>query len=296
MGFANFRGLGSALITPFTNGGEIDYDALDKLIEFQVSSGVDFVVMAGTTGEGVTLEDDETVEMLKFTLDKVAKRVPVVAGCGSNNTNSLVKKIKNLNTLNLDGYLVVSPYYNKPTQEGLVGHYSEVAKAAGDTPIILYNVPGRTSGWIMPDTVAELASRNKNIMAIKEASADANFAMDMYRTVTAKVPGFVFLCGDDTITLPLMAVGYSGGISVVSNEAPRQMKEMVSLALKGDFASASKTHYALLPLMRANFMESNPGPVKYAMKKLGYGDGTVRLPLSELKDTSTMDKVLKNYL
>jgi 4-hydroxy-tetrahydrodipicolinate synthase len=280
MGFANFRGLGSALITPFTNGGEIDYDALDKLIEFQVSSGVDFVVMAGTTGEGVTLEDDETVEMLKFTLDKVAKRVPVVAGCGSNNTNSLVKKIKNLNTLNLDGYLVVSPYYNKPTQEGLVGHYSEVAKAAGDTPIILYNVPGRTSGWIMPDTVAELASRNK----------------DMYRTVTAKVPGFVFLCGDDTITLPLMAVGYSGGISVVSNEAPRQMKEMVSLALKGDFASASKTHYALLPLMRANFMESNPGPVKYAMKKLGYGDGTVRLPLSELKDTSTMDKVLKNYL
>ncbi|MEI6079888.1 MAG: 4-hydroxy-tetrahydrodipicolinate synthase [bacterium] len=291
-----FKGLGTALITPFRNGGEIDYETLSKLIEFQIKSGVDYLVMAGTTGEGVTLEDEETLELLRFVLKKVNKRIPIVAGCGSNSTSSLIRRIKAMNMLGVDGYLVVSPYYNKPSQEGLLAHYAEVAKAAEKTPIILYNVPGRTSGWIMPETVAQLAIKHPNIVAIKEASGDVNFAMEMYRKVSAKTPDFLFLSGDDAITLPLMAVGYSGVISVVSNEAPREMKEIVTYAAKGDFASASKVHYILLELMKANFTETNPCPVKYAMKKLGYCDGSVRLPLCELQDMKKMDEVLKEYL
>ncbi|MCX6112575.1 MAG: 4-hydroxy-tetrahydrodipicolinate synthase [Proteobacteria bacterium] len=291
-----FKGLGTALITPFRNGGEIDYDMLTKLIEFQIRSGVDYLVMVGTTGEGVTLDDEETTEIVKFTMDKVNKRIPVVIGCGSNNTNSLLRKIRTLNMLNPDGYLVVSPYYNKPTQDGLIAHYGEVAKAAENIPVILYNIPGRTGGWIMPETVCKLATKHNNIIAIKEASGNVNFSMDMCNTVSSKVSDFVFLSGDDALTLPLMAVGYSGVISVVSNETPKQMKEMITHALKQDFISASKIHYMLWDLMNANFIETSPGPVKYAMKKLGYCDGSVRLPLSELKDTAKMDEILKGYL
>ena len=291
-----FEGLGTALITPFKNGGAIDHDMLAKLIEFQIGSGVDYLVIAGTTGEGVTLDDEETMALFKFAIDRVNKRIPMVAGCGGNNTNALLKKIQKFNTLNPDGYLVVSPYYNKPTQDGLVAHYSEVAKTAGNIPIILYNVPGRTGGWIMPETVCKLATKHHNIVAIKEASSDVNFSMEMYKAVASKVPGFVFLSGDDALTLPLIAVGYSGSISVISNEMPKQMKEMITYALKQDFVSASKIHYMLLELMDANFIETSPGPVKYAMKKMGYCDGSVRLPLSELKDTTKMDEILKGYL
>ncbi|MEI6092868.1 MAG: 4-hydroxy-tetrahydrodipicolinate synthase [bacterium] len=296
MNVKKLMGLGTALITPFKNGGEIDYDSLSRIIEFQILSGVDYLVMAGTTGEGVTLEDEELMSLLKFTIKKVNKRIPVVAGCGGNNTKSLIKKMELLNSLELDAYLVVSPYYNKPSQEGLVKHYTEIAKAASNIPIILYNVPGRTGGWIMPATVLKLASECNNIVAIKEASGNVNFSMEMYQHVSSKKPEFIFLSGDDSFTLALIAMGYSGVISVVSNEAPKQMKKIVSDAMNGDFNSAAKGHYKLLDLMNVNFIETSPGPVKYAMKKLGYGDGTVRLPLSELKNTEKMDEVLKEYL
>lgn len=296
MNFKEFRGLGTALISPFRNSKEIDYDSLSKIIEFQISSGVDYLVVAGTTGEGVTLDDEELMELLNFTIKKVNKRIPVVAGCGGNDTRSLIKRITRLNSLAVDAYLVVSPYYNKPSQVGLVKHYIEIAKAASNIPIILYNVPGRTGGWIMPETVSELASKCSNIIAIKEASGNINFSMEMYKTVSLVRPDFIFMSGDDALTLPLIAIGYTGVISVVSNEVPKQMKEMLYLAMKGDFSSAIKIHYKLLDLMNINFIETSPAPVKYAMKKLGYGDGTVRLPLSELKNTDKMDEILKEYI
>jgi 4-hydroxy-tetrahydrodipicolinate synthase len=289
---SKFKGLGTALITPFRNGGDIDYSSLDKLIEFQIAGGLDYLVMAGTTGEGATLEDEETLELLRHTKKKVNGRVKIVAGCASNSTTALVKKISKMNELDLDGYLIVSPYYNKPSQEGLFYHYSEAAKAAKGKDIILYNVPGRTSGWIMPETVVLLVSQFKNIIAIKEASGDINFSMEMYKQVSAVSNDFTFLSGDDASTLPLMSVGYSGVISVVSNEAPAQMKKIVDLASRGDFSGARELHYKLLPLMKVNFIESNPSPVKYAMKKLGYCDGSVRLPLSVLSNTKKMDEIL----
>ncbi len=291
----NFKGLGTALITPFKNGGEIDYTAMEKILDQQINGGVDYFVVAGTTGEGTSLTEKELLELLNFCKAHSGGK-PVVAGSGGNNTAVLCEKIKKLNTLKLDGYLVASPYYNKPTQEGLLKHYAEVSKAAGDTAIILYNIPGRTGGWILSDTVAELSSKHRNICAIKEASGDLNFAMELYQKVMAKRTDFIFLSGDDALTLPLMSVGYHGAISVFSNEFPKEMKELVDAGLRGDVSKARSIHYKMLEMMKINFIESNPGPVKYAMKKMGYGDGSVRLPLSELKNTQKFDEIFKRYL
>ncbi|MFH1223722.1 MAG: 4-hydroxy-tetrahydrodipicolinate synthase [Pseudomonadota bacterium] len=290
-----FSGMGTALITPFKNGTDIDWASVEKLIEFQINNGVDYLVIAGTTGEGVTLDEDELFSLLKFCKEKSNGRVPIIAGAGSNNTRSLVKRIKKLNELKLSGYLVVTPYYNKPTQDGLLLHYSEVSKTAGDVPIILYNVPGRTGGWIMPETVAKLAQQHKNIIGIKEASGDPKFSMEMKKIVSAVAPDFTFLVGDDFLAMPLIVSGYNGVISVVSNEVPRQMKELVTASLKGDRKEAEKMHNTLLELMKINMIETNPGPVKYALKRMGYCDGSVRLPLVPMKDTSKMDAVLKLF-
>ena len=291
-----FSGLGTALITPFKKGGEIDYSSLERLIEFQIKGGVDYIVIAGSTGEGATIDDEELYEMLKFSKEKIKGRIKLVAGTGSNNTKALVQKINKLNTLSLDGYLVVSPFYNKPTQDGLFTHYSEVSKAAGNIPVILYNVPGRTAGSILPETTAKLAEKFSNIVAIKEASGNVEFSMNTYKKVSEKRPNFTFLSGDDALTLPLIAAGYDGLISVASNEVPAQMKQLVDLAMKGDLAKARTLHYELLDLMELNFVESNPGPVKYAMKKMGLCDGSVRLPLSELKNTEKFEEALKKFL
>ncbi len=291
-----FSGLGTALITPFKKGGEIDYTSMEKLIEFQIKSGVDFLVVAGSTGEAATLMDDEHYDLLKFVKEKANGRIPVVAGVGSNNTKALVQKIQKLNSLGLSGYLVVSPYYNKPTQEGLFAHYSEVAVAAGNIPVLLYNIPGRTAVSIFPETVVRLVEKHKNIVGIKESSGNLDVDLDMYKKVHAKRPDFYFISGDDSYTLPLMAAGYCGAIAVISNEVPVQMKQLIDAANSGDFAKARKIHNDLLDLMRANFVETNPGPVKYAMKKMGYCDGSVRLPLSELKGSEKLDEALKKFL
>lgn len=291
-----FSGLGTALITPFKKGGEIDYTSMEKLIEFQIKSGVDYLVVAGSTGEAATLMDDEHYALLKFVKERSNGRIPVVAGVGSNNTKALVQKIQKLNSLGLNGYLVVSPYYNKPTQDGLFAHYSEVAVAAGDIPVLLYNIPGRTAVSIFPETVVRLVEKHKNIVGIKESSGNLDADLDMYKKVHAKRPDFYFISGDDSYTLPLMAAGYCGTIAVTSNEVPAQMKQLVDAANSGDFAKARKIHYDLLDLIRANFVETNPGPVKYAMKKMGYCDGSVRLPLSELKGSEKLDEALKRFL
>lgn len=291
----NFKGLGTALITPFKNGEEIDYSVMERLLDQQIKGGVDYFVVAGTTGEGTSLTEKELTDLLSFCKTHSGGK-PIVAGCGGNNTAVLCEKMKKLNALKLDGYLVASPYYNKPSQEGLLKHYAEVSKTAGDIAIILYNIPGRTGGWILSDTVAELASKHKNIYAIKEAAGDLNFAMELYQKVSAKRSDFVFLSGDDAFTLPFMSVGYHGVISVISNEFPKELKTLVDAAAKGDMAKAKEVHYKMLDMMKINFIESNPGPVKYAMKRMGYGDGSVRLPLSELSNTQKFEEVLKKYL
>jgi 4-hydroxy-tetrahydrodipicolinate synthase len=200
--------------------------------------------------------------------------------------------------LGLDGYLVVTPYYNKPTQDGLFAHYSEVSSAADSIPIIIYNVPSRTSGAIAPETVARLAEKCRNIIAIKEASSNVEVSMDMYKKVSEKAPNFIFLSGEDVLTLPLVAAGYNGLISVASNEIPAYMKKLVDAAISGDFAKARMLHYDLVEIMKINFVETNPGPVKYALKQMGYCDGSVRLPLSELesKNTAKVDAALKKFL
>ncbi len=287
----NFKGLGTAIITPFKNGGEIDYSSLERFLDFQIKGGVDYLVVAGTTGEGTSLTEKELFDLLIFCKAHSGGK-PIVAGSGGNNTAVLCEKITKLNSLKLDGYLVASPYYNKPTQEGLLKHYAEVSKAAKDTKIILYNIPGRTGGWILSDTVAELAVKHKNICAIKEASGDLSFAMELYQKVSMKRPDFIFLSGDDAFTLPFISVGYQGVISVVSNEFPKEMKLLVDKALEGDFEGAKKIHYGLLDIMKANFVETSPSPVKYVMKKMGFGDASVRLPLSELKNTQKLDELL----
>jgi len=291
-----FCGLGTALITPFKKGGEIDYTCMERLMEFQIKSGVDYLVIAGSTGEAATLMDDEHFALLKFAKEKSNGRIPIVAGVGSNNTKALVQKIQKLNSLGLSGYLVVSPYYNKPTQEGLFGHYSEVAVAAGNIPVLLYNIPGRTAVSIAPETVVRLVEKHKNIIGIKESSGNIDADLDMYKKVHEKKPDFYFISGDDSYTLSLMAAGYCGAIAVIANEVPVQMKQLIDAANAGDFAKAKKIHYDLLDLMRANFVETNPGPVKYAMKKMGYCDGSVRLPLSELKGSEKLDAALKRFL
>lgn len=289
-----FSGLGTALITPFVKSKEIDFKALEKLIKFQVKNGVDFLVIGGTTGESATLTSEEIFELIKFS--KKVTDIPIVVGVGSNSTKTVTDRIKEINKMGADGYLVVSPYYNKPTQEGLVKHYNEVAKAAGKIPIILYNVPGRTSSTIEPETVVEIIKNNKNVVAIKEASGDLNFAMKLYTELREVDSDFTLISGDDALTLPLISIGYNGVISVVSNEFPGLMKEMVSSAIKSDFKKANAIHYELLNIMKANFIESNPIPVKYVMKKLGFCDGSVRLPLVELNNKKQMDKVLEEYV
>lgn len=290
-----FKGLGTALITPFKNGKEIDYNVMERLLDQQIKGDVDYFVVAGTTGEGTSISEQELIELLSFCKAHSSGK-PVVAGAGGNNTAVLCEKIEKLNSLKLDGYLVASPYYNKPTQEGLLKHYAEVSKAAKDTAIILYNIPGRTGGWILSDTVVELASKHKNICAIKEASGDLNFAMELYQKVHSKRNDFTFLSGDDAFTLPFMSIGYHGVISVISNEFPKELKSIVDLAANGEFKKSMELHYKMLDMMKINFIESNPGPVKYVMKKMGYGDGSVRLPLSELKNTQKLEEILKRYI
>lgn len=290
----NWRGLGTALITPFKKGKDIEYDAFKKLLNQQKDAGVDYVVIAGTTGEGATLTNEEIKKLVLFTNKEV--KMPIVVGVGSNNTNTVLDRIKDFEDLPIDAYLIVTPYYNKPNQEGLYKHYSLLSNAT-KKDIIVYNVPGRTGGKIMPKTFLRLALENDNIVAIKEASGDIDFASDMYTTV--KFSGLnrtiYFLSGDDMLSLPLIALGYDGLISVVSNEFPKQMSDIVYKAFKNP-NDARILHYKLLDMMRANFMETNPVPVKHIMKKLGFGDGSLRTPLAEMRETKELDDIFSKTI
>ena len=271
-----FKGCGTALVTPFAPDGALDEPTLRRLVQWQVSEGVHFLVPGGTTGESPTLTRDEHLRLVEITLEEVAGRIPVVAGCGGYNTAKNSSLAGDLQALGVQGLLSVTPYYNKPTPEGLYRHYDALARAT-DLPIVVYNVPGRTCCNIQPDLLCRLAEI-ASIVAVKEASGNIS---QMARVCQYVPEGFSVLSGDDSVTLPLMALGGSGVISVVSNEVPRAMARLCDLALDGDFAKARALHRSYLPLMDVNFCETSPGPVKVAMEMMGLLDqARYRLPMT----------------
>jgi len=269
-----FTGCGTAMVTPFRGDGALDEATLRKLIARQIEAGIDFLVPCGTTGESPTLTHEEHVRVVAITMELANGRVPVVAGAGGYNTAEVIAMARELAALGVDGILSVTPYYNKPTQEGLFQHYRAIAEAV-ELPIILYSVQGRTGINIEPATVARLAGI-KNIVGIKEASGSI---AQMAAILNCVPEDFVVLSGDDAITLPLIALGGRGVISVVSNEIPAEMTEMVRLALRGNIWRAREIHRRFHPLMEVNFVESNPGPVKTALAEMGLLEPVWRLPL-----------------
>jgi len=274
-----FRGCGTALVTPFRQDGSIDETALRNLVAWQVESGIDFLVPCGTTGETPTLSHDEWLQVIAITVEVVAGRCPIVAGATSNSTQDAVAKAKELAALpGVNGILTASPYYNKPTQEGQYRHFRAIAEAV-DKPIILYNVPGRTGANIEPVTLARLAEI-PNIAGVKEASGNISQMAEVCNVVPET---FAVLSGDDAVTLPLIALGGVGIISVASNEIPREMAEMTRAALNNDWETARRIHRKYLPLMLANFIESNPLPVKAVLAMMGKIEEVYRLPMLPMR-------------
>lgn len=268
------EGLYTAIITPFTKSGEVDYDAFKRLLKMQADGGVAGVVVCGTTGESPTVTDDEFSKLLEIAVQVSNGKMQVIAGTGTNSTDKTITKSRLAQKHGAEALLIASPYYNKPSQAGLLAHFRAVADAT-DLPIIVYNVPGRTAVNIETPTLKQLMD-HPNIVAVKEASGSINQIMDV---IEAADNDFAVLSGDDAITLPMIAAGGKGVISVISNEAPKRFNEMVQFALKGDIAKAREIHYELLPLMKANFWESNPTIVKLALHKMGMIEEVLRLPL-----------------
>ncbi|MBA3269266.1 MAG: 4-hydroxy-tetrahydrodipicolinate synthase [Acidobacteria bacterium] len=281
-----FTGVGTALITPFTRGGAVDEVAVRRLARRQIDAGVHFLVPCGTTGETPTLSAAERHRVVELVVEEAAGAVPVAAGAGGYDTREVVHAAQEMAKAGATGLLSVTPYYNKPTPEGLFQHFSAVADAT-PLPIILYNVPGRTGCNIDPATCARLATI-PTVVAVKEASGNIQQMVE----ICAAVPhDFLVLSGDDALTLPLMAVGGRGLISVASNEIPAEISQMVEAAERGDFVAARKIHTRILPLMLGNFVESNPGPVKFAMAAMGLCSEVFRLPMVTPRPAS-QDKIL----
>jgi 4-hydroxy-tetrahydrodipicolinate synthase len=285
----DLKGLGVAIVTPFHQEKHIDFKALEYLIEFLVHAEVDYLVVNGTTGESVTLSNEEVHEVLSLVIEK-AKNVPVWLGCGGNDTTKLSKKFQKFEAdFKINGFLSVSPYYNKPTQKGIYKHYEFLAKSTSK-PIILYNIPGRTASEISIETILQL-SEIENIVGIKDAVNDMNKSM----VLASKVPkNFALLAGDDAMALPLLAAGYHGVISVIGNIKPKEFKSMIYAALNDDFVTARKLHYEMLPLMISLFKEGNPTGVKACLEMLGICKKFVRLPLVEASE-ELMNELKKNF-
>jgi 4-hydroxy-tetrahydrodipicolinate synthase len=286
----NLRGCGTALVTPFRHDGAVDETALRELVAWQVESGIDFLVPCGTTGETPTLSRKEWLRVVELTVEVAAGRVPIVAGATSNCTRDAIEKARVLSDRpGVDAILTASPYYNKPTQEGQFQHFRAIAQAV-KKPLILYNVPGRTGANIEPSTLARLA-HIRNIIGVKEASGNLGQIVEVFNAVPA---GFLVFSGDDAVTLPIVSLGGAGIISVVSNEIPREMAEMTRAALNNDWESARRLHRQYLPLMQANFLESNPIPVKAALAMMGKIREIYRLPLVRMKEEnrSKLEKVM----
>jgi len=276
------RGAITALVTPFRDG-KLDTEALEKHIGWQIGQGIDGLLACGTTGETPALTEDEKDTVVAAAVKLAAqadRKVPVLAGAGTNSTAKTIQAVNHVADLGADAALVVTPYYNKPTQEGLFRHYAEVCENT-DLPIVIYNVPSRTGGNILPQTIERLAKRYEKITAVKEASGNVDQSTDIVRRLGEKV---AVLSGDDSLTLPILAVGGKGVVSVVSNIAPADTAEMVRLFEQGRFDEALKLHQKLFPLIKALFIETNPGPVKAACGMLGLNSGEVRLPLAPISE------------
>jgi 4-hydroxy-tetrahydrodipicolinate synthase len=277
------RGCATALVTPFTADGAIDDERMSALIDRQIRGGVGLLVPCGTTGESATMSEEEDACVIALTVGVARGRAKVIAGAGSNSTAAAIDYSKRARDLGADAVLQVAPWYNKPTQEGLYAHFSAIARAVPDTPVMLYNVPGRTSSNIAGQTTLRLARDCENIVAIKEASGNLSQIMEIIRERPAD---FSVLSGDDAVTLPLIALGGDGIVSVASNEAPNLMSQMTNLALEGKWDEARRLHYRLLRLMETNFIESSPGPVKAAMAMMGLLEENFRLPLVPVTEKS----------
>lgn len=279
--YDQFKGTGVAVITPFHDSGHIDFGAFERILEHVIDGGVNYIVALGTTGESVNLSRDEKVAVLDFVVETVNNRVPVVAGLGGNSTQEVINTIKSTSFEGLDAILSVCPYYNKPQQKGIYAHYKAVAGAC-PVPVILYNVPGRTSVNIAADTTIRLAKDFRNIIGIKEASGNMMQCMEI---IKEKPQDFLIISGDDIFTLPLISMGADGVISVTANSFPQKFSKMVEFGLKGKFAKARTLHYELLNFMTALFMDGNPSGIKSAMEALGLCKSNVRLPLVKVNKT-----------
>jgi len=283
----NFTGVGTALVTPFTASGAVDERAVRRLGRRQMDAGIHFLVPCGTTGENPTLSDEERVRIVEILVDEAKGRVPVLAGAGGYDTREVIHLASLMKKAGAEGLLSVTPYYNKPTQEGLYLHYRAIAEST-DLPIIVYNVPGRAGVNVEPATLARL-SAIPNIIGVKEASGSISQMIDVCKLLPAD---FIILSGDDALTLPLMAIGGRGVISVASNEIPADMVEMVTAAARGDFAAARSVHNRILPLMQINFVEANPVPIKSAMAMMGLLEERYRLPMCP-PAAASKDKILR---
>lgn len=277
-----FKGLGIALITPFKSDGEVDYEALTRLVEYQIRNGVDFLCIMGTTAETPCLSADEKKILKKMLVERVAGRVPLLMGCGGNNTAAVVKDLKEGDWSGIDGILSVCPYYNKPSQEGLYQHFKAIAEAS-PVPVVLYNVPGRTGVNMSAETTLRLARDFENIVAIKEASGDI---MQMDDIIKNKPENFDVISGDDGITFPLITLGAVGVISVIGNAFPREFSRMTRLALAGDYNNALTIHHQFTELFKLLFVDGNPAGVKAMLSMMGMIENRLRLPLVPTRITT----------
>ncbi|MBE6976501.1 MAG: 4-hydroxy-tetrahydrodipicolinate synthase [Ruminococcaceae bacterium] len=276
-----FKGMATAIVTPMKADKSVDFDALGRLIDFQIESGIHALVAVGTTGESATLEPWEQKEVIRFTVQRVAGRVPVVAGTGTNNTLHVLEYVKNACEVGADAILVVTPYYNKATQNGLIAHYTAVADLS-TVPVILYNVPGRTGCNLLPQTVAKLAE-HPNIVGIKEAAGNMSQVVELMALCGDKIDIY---SGEDALNVPIMAMGGMGAISVLSNVIPGKASQMAEAALAGDFQKAAALQCETLPLIKALFSEVNPIPAKAAVAAMGFGEENLRMPLTPMESAT----------
>jgi len=273
-----FKGMATALVTPMKEDLSVDYEAFGRFIDFQIESGINAIVAVGTTGESATLEPAEQKEVIRFAVQRSAGRVPVIGGTGTNNTAHVLEYIKNACEVGVDAVLIVTPYYNKATQNGLIAHFTAAADAS-TVPVILYNVPGRTGCNLQPKTVAKLAE-HPNIVAIKEAAGNMAQMVELAALCGDKIDIY---SGEDALTVPMMAMGAAGAISVLSNVLPAEAVEMTDAAFAGDFQKAAALQCKMLPLINALFSEVNPIPAKAAVSAMGYGEENIRMPLSKME-------------
>ena len=289
---AIFEGAGVALITPMNEDGSVNYNKLEEILEEQIAGGTDCIIVCGTTGEASTLTIEEHLDVIKRTIEIVNKRIPVIAGTGSNSTETAVEFSKEAQEYGADGVLVVSPYYNKATQKGLIQHFSAIANAI-DIPVVLYNIPGRTGVNIEPETIAYLVNNVPNIVGVKEASGNFSNAIKTLRLC----PEIDMYSGNDDQVVPLMSIGAKGVISVLSNVAPRQTHDMCQAALDGDFVKARKMQIEARDVVENLFTEVNPIPVKAAMNLQGKNVGPLRLPLTQMEKAheDALAKAMKEY-